>query len=180
MDITIISFSGRANGNCGSVSRRIAEEFKNDSVKYLSFSSVSITPCGRCNMECFIASDNCPYITDDEFRLMDTICSSDLVFYILPNYSGQPCANFFIFNERQLSYLFGHEDRESAYSNVKKKFIVINGDESGNFAHAFNYHSTGKPQILYLSTHTYGKSSRGGDLMTSPEAVSELLKFICE
>jgi len=50
MKITIISFSGRANGNCQKIAYKVSEEFSNENVAFYDFSSFYIHPCGACGV----------------------------------------------------------------------------------------------------------------------------------
>lgn len=65
---------------------------------------------------------------------------SDVVFYVVPNYSDFPCSNFFIFNERGQCYFRGTEKRMEKYLSVKKKFIVVSNTGEDNFIRAFRDH----------------------------------------
>ena len=58
---------------------------------------------------------------------------------------------------------------------------VLSGAVSGrdNFTAAFRYHTgDAPPDTLFLSARSFGKVSISGDLMDSPEARAEVLRFI--
>ncbi len=112
--------------------------------------------------------------------MLDTVCRSDRAVFVVPNYCDFPCANFFIYNERSQCYFQGHPERLEAYLNVPKRFIVVSGSESGNFAEAFQQHTGLEPEILFLSAKKYGKQSIGKNLLTSGQAVADLTKFLGE
>ena len=98
MKTVIISFSSRVGGNCSQIGKLIAS-LAQDPVLF-DFSGFDLHPCGRCAAECFTAREKCPYFEDKEYEMLDAVIHSDLVYFVLPNYSDYPCANFFIFNER--------------------------------------------------------------------------------
>ena len=100
MKITIVNFSGRENGNCKQIAEVIGNEFKEQEVYIIDFNQVNLFQCSNCNYECFNNKNDCPYIVDDCNEIYEQILNSDLLFYVIPNYCGYPCSNFFMFNER--------------------------------------------------------------------------------
>ena len=103
--ICVISFSGRSGGNCASIAREIENFWLGKGVvSVFDFSTFEIAPCGRCSCECFKKRESCPYFSDSEFDICDTITNSGLTYFVVPNYCDYPCANFFIFNERSQCY----------------------------------------------------------------------------
>ena len=109
---------------------------------------------------------------------MDSICSCDQVYFIVPNYCDHPCANFYLFNERSLCYFQNSQDRLGQYLSVPKKFVVVSGTQAESFRTAFVQHTDSEPQILYLSAKNYGKRSIDGDIMDSSAARSVLGDFL--
>ena len=109
---------------------------------------------------------------------MDAICSADLVYYIVPNYCGYPCANYFVFNERSVGYFNMDRALMQKYMAVTKRFVVISNTEGPNFANALKQQVAGEPEILYLKTSKYSKRSTAGDLTESEEAQADLLEFL--
>ena len=176
MSICVISFSSRKDGNCARISDWICSQFP-DAIRY-SFSDFMIHPCGNCNYECFGRGELCPWIHDKEYELLETISKSTLTYFILPNYCDYPCANFFIFNERSLCYFQNDGDLLDVYERVPKKAVVVSNTNEENFKIALGYHSSNKPQVLFLSAKAYGKASIAGDLLTSDRAVSVLKAFV--
>lgn len=150
MKITIISFSGRADGNCSKVSSMIKEHYKNQA-KIYKFSDFSINSCGNsCNNEC-ISNKICPHKNDMEEKLIKEISESDVSYFVVPNYSDYPCSNFFIFNERFLSCTWNNEKLLEKYTKSTKKFIVISSSSSENFEKVFSYHCENKAEIKFIS-----------------------------
>ncbi len=45
------------------------------------------------------------------------------------------------------------------YLRVPKKFVVISGSESKNFAEVFKQHTDQEPEILFMSAKKYEKRS---------------------
>lgn len=170
----ILSFSGRKNGNCEQIARRI--QSLTGGTAYC-FSGMKIHPCSGCNYECFSCGADCPH-TDDVKTLYEAVLHSDRAIYILPNYCDFPNALFFAFNERSLCVFSKREDLLEAYGKIPKQFIVVSGDEPDSFRTALSQHCEGEPEILFLSAKTYGKKSINGDLMTSSEAAAAIDAFI--
>lgn len=178
MKACIISFSGRKDGNCGSIAKELGKLYKNDAKTY-DFSALSITPCTGCGYECFGRGENCPYFDDPIFEIYDNVTNSDLTYFIVPNYCDYPCSLFFAFNERSQCYFQKQEARLLKYLAVKKKFIVVSNTNRDNFTAAFRYHieEDAEPDILFLSAKSFGRLSINGDLMENSEAAEEVKKF---
>ena len=113
MNVLVISFSGRSGGNCDSISDYIAQRNEPECTIF-KFSEQKIHPCGGCRYECF-GKEPCPYLADPEYELLESICQSDLTYFVIPNYCDYPCANYFIFKER--SQCFFREGRSAWMSS---------------------------------------------------------------
>lgn len=172
----IISFSGRKSGNSAQIAR-FCQEMVPDSTVY-RFSDFELHPCGGCQGECFDSRQRCPYASDMEETLVETVCHSKRAIFIVPNHCNYPCANFFSFNERSQCAFQGEPERLEAYLNVPKQFIVISNTVQTGFDEFFVQHTNEVPDILYLSPKAFGKSSVAGDLMTSSEARTTLAAFL--
>ena len=170
MKISIISFSSRPNGNCAEIGAYLKELHGEDAQLY-RFADFEIAGCGRCDHECF-AGKECPHIKDMEFALQDAVANSDLCYFIVPNYCGYPCSNFFIFNERCVCYTWGRQDRSDAYKNAPKKFIAVSNSGDDNFRKLFGYHCAGEADILFLGSRKYGSP-----IMASDEAKEAVKAF---
>lgn len=179
MKICIISFSGRKDGNCGSIAKELEKLYKKDDVKTYDFSAVTFTPCKDCCYECFGSEENCPYYNDPIFEIYDTVTKSDLTYFIVPNYCDYPCSLFFAFNERSECFFQKHDDRLNKYLAVKKKFIAVSNTNRDNFITAFQYHieESSKPDILFLEARRFHKISIFGDLMKSEDAREAVRQF---
>lgn len=177
--VLIVSFSGRKGGNCEQISEFIQESLGADA-EVFRFSENTIQPCSDCQYQCFDDNRMCPHVDDAEFGLLRSICLSDLVYFVVPNYCDYPCANFFIFNERSQVFFQGYQERLMEYEAIPKKFIVISNSDSPNFAAAFDYHCENQPVILNLSAKKYGKLSISGDILTSEQAKQDILDFIVD
>lgn len=173
--VCIVSFSGRKNGNCGSIAGELCGLYGNEAKVY-DFSSLKITPCTGCGYECFEAGKKCPYFKDSVFEIYDSITESELTYFIVPNYCDYPCSLFFAFNERSQCYFQKRQDLLEKYLSVPKKFIVVSNTGQENFTAAFRYqiNEDKEPHILFLSAKRFGKISIRGDLVQS-EQVKELL-----
>lgn len=180
MTACVISFSGRRDGNCSAIARVLLEALSSrGQVQYYDFSSLRVTPCGLCEYQCFQNRERCPYFDDPEFALCSAVARSGMSYFIVPNYCDYPCSNFFIFNERSQCCFQGHPELLDQYESAPKKFITISNTGRDNFTAAFQYHTgDAPPDVLFLSARSFGKASIRGDLMDSPEAWAEVLRFI--
>ena len=176
MSTCIISFSSRTGGNCAGIGKLISSLV--ESPMLYDFSEFEIHPCGNCRYECFALGENCPYIQDMEYTLLDAVTNSDLTYFIMPNYSDYPCANFFIFNERSQCYFQGRADLLNVYESVFKRVIVVSNTNEENFRKAISYHSKAEPEILFFSARKYGKSSIKDDLLTSEKSTCRYYSFV--
>lgn len=175
-DITIISFSGRPDGNCAGVSAFILNYYKRTNIR--SFVIQNMEQCGTCHYECLKLSETCPKLSAGYEELMDTIRRSKLVYFIVPNYCGFPCSSYFTFNERSVGYFNMDRQIMDQYMSVKKRFVIISNTESAEFESAMQQQTAEVPDILYLKTSKYGKQSITGDLMDSEAAKTDLLSFL--
>ena len=178
MSVCIVSFSSRKNGNCSQIGEFI-KSLLPDATLY-DFSNLSINACGNCGYQCFNGGNNCPFFTDKECEILDTITNSTVTYFIVPNYCDFPCSNFFIFNEIILCYFHNNEKLLTAYLQTPKKFVVVSNGSVENFRTAFSYHTNDEPKILRLSAKEYGKNSADSDIMTSQQAAADLQKFVVE
>ena len=171
MKISIISFSGRANGNCSQIADYLNELHQGEATIY-RFSDFSISACGNCNHEC-MAGNSCPHIDDMEVTLQEATANSDMTYFIVPNYCGYPCSNFFVFNERCVCWTWGRQDRVDAYNNAQKKAIIVSNSGADNFKKLLGYHGMKEDDMLFLGSRTYGSP-----LMASEEAKAVIRAFI--
>ena len=172
--VTILSFSSRTGGNCANIGKYISNYHKN--CRLIMIDSESVRACGSCDYECLKPGLRCPQLSDPYLEIMDALCRSDLVYFIVPNYCGYPCANYFAFNERTVGYFNMDREKMARYMNVPKRFIVISNTEG--FEAAMGQQTNEAPQILYLKSRKYGKSSIAGDLLESDAAKADLDEFL--
>ena len=176
MNIIVISFSGRSDGNCDRICDYIAQSYASQCTVF-RFSEQQIHPCGGCRYECF-GTEPCPYREDPEYELLESICQSDLTYFVIPNYRDYPCANYFIFNERSQCFFQGKPERLDTFLRVRKKFIVVSNTNQENFRQILSQNVDGEPEILFLSAKKFGRKSVCGDLMASAAAVAEIDQFV--
>lgn len=112
----IISFSGRAEGNCDQIGRFIAKH--EDKIVY--FRKLNVHACSNCEYECFTSA--CRYRSDDIYQLYDEMAAYDKIFLIVPMYCGNPASLYFKFNERCQDYFMQNE--ESYESFLSKLYII--------------------------------------------------------
>ena len=182
MNVCIVNFSGRKNGNCHDIAKLVEQLLVNDhKVKILEMYDLSITPCGKCEYECFYENKSCPYNEDDIDQIYTSIHTSDEAYYIIPNYSDYPNAYFFIFNERsQRIFTNRPPDYYEQYLQVKRKFIVVSSTEEDNFKHILKDQipETTEPDILFLATKTLNLSAIRDKLIESEQARQMIAEFI--
>jgi hypothetical protein len=61
---------------------------------------------------------------------------------------------------------------------IPKRSIVISNTNKDNFVQALAYQSDQEPEILFMSSKEYGKTSISGDLLTSKKALEDIKQFI--
>ena len=176
--VIIIQFSSRNGGNCADIGEFLRQYHSKMEVSTYIISNSNLLPCSNCNYECLNNTATCPNRTEYHDAVMNGICSGDLVYYIIPNYCGFPCANFFAFNERKVGFFNGDRALMQKYMSVKKKFIVVSNTENDIFMNAIKQQVYAEPEILYLKTNKYGKNSIAGDLLESTEAKNDLEAFL--
>lgn len=175
--ITILSFSNRDNGNCSAISDYIAD-FLGDSEAAVKQMSGRFSPCSDCNYECLRLGVSCPSISAEQRAMMDSVLESDVVYYIIPNFCGFPCANYLSFNERCVSYFNMDRELMGRYMRVRKRFIVVSNTENDNFVMALRQQTATDPEILYMKTSKYKKQSIAGDILESVDAQADLEQFL--
>ena len=169
--VTILSFSSRKKGNCAAVSTHLKNHYTQAEICI-----VQLLPCGNCDYECLTAVKSCPRLEPDQTQIMDAICRSDLVYFVVPNYCGYPCANYFAFNERSVGYFGMDRAKMERYMNVRKRFIIISNTEG--FEDAMQQQTYEAPDILYLKSRKYGSRSIDGNMLESEAARADLDAFL--
>lgn len=177
-NVIILMFSGRQNGNCAAIGNFIEQFYMRTNVHSFIIDGQNYPACGGCNYECLKQDQICPLLNDDQRKIMNTIIESDLVYFIVPNYCGYPCANYFAFNERSVGYFNMDPLRMDRYMSVTKRFIIVSNSED-HFAEAMQQQTNEIPDILYFRSSKYGKQSIAGDIMDSDEAKADLEAFLC-
>ena len=176
-NITILNFSGRNSGNCAKIADHIEVHCTSTFVRKYTIDQ-QISPCNGCDYECLRPGVKCPNTSEYQELIMQAILHSDLVYMILPNYCGFPCANFLAFNERSVGFFNLDRALMQRYMSVKKRFIIVSNTENEVFQKAMEQQTKDAPEVLYLKTAKYGKHSITGDLMDSAEAVADLDGFL--
>ena len=72
----------------------------------------------------------------------------------------------------------GRPELLDPYEKVLKREVVVSNTNEENFRQAMAYHAYEKADILFLPAKQYGKESIKGDLLTSREAVSDIMAFV--
>jgi len=176
--IALIRFSSRNSGNCKAITEKINDYYQSEMVLEFTVDAGNIVPCSNCDYECLTPGKLCPLLTDDQKKIMDSICGADLAYFIVPNYCGYPCANYFAFNERSVGYFSGDRELMQKYRSVTKRFIIVSNTEGESFTNAMKQQIIGEPEMLYLKTGKYKKRSTAGDIMESDEAQADLRAFL--
>ena len=176
--ITIVSFSGRPNGNSMGVANVMKECLKDKEVQVVDFSEMSVEPCNHCSCDCFLPDGECP-VKDDVGGIYEKIMQSEEVYFIVANYCGYPNAKFFAFNERSSSFFKRSQELLEQYLAVPKKFVVISNSNMDKFKELMQYQVSegAEPQMLFLSSSEFNVSSFAGNLMEVPEAREKVAEF---
>ncbi|MBQ7026315.1 MAG: hypothetical protein IJN31_06885 [Peptococcaceae bacterium] len=109
---------------------------------------------------------------------MEAICECELVYYIIPNYCGVPCANYYAFNEQLVGWFNGDRVKMQRYKSVRKRFVFVSNTENDAFQQVAAQHSNEKNNVLYLASRKYGKQSIAGDLLDCDAAKADLELFL--
>ena len=176
--VVILNFSSRKNGNCAEITDYIEHYYNRTNVCSFVIDKNSMPACGECDYECLKPDMDCRVLNQQEKAVFDAVCESDLVYLVIPNYCGYPCANYFAFNERSVGYFNMDESLMEKYMSVPKRFIIVSNSEGDNFKEAMRQQTSGTPDILYLKSRKYHKSSIAGDLLTSNAAKADLQAFL--
>lgn len=178
--IVILDFSPRNNGNCAKIGEYIENHYNRTNVRSYKMNTENILPCHDCNYECLRRGAVCPSITEYQIEVMDRICSSDMVYMVIPNFCGYPNANYFAFNERSVGYFNCDQSKMNLYMSVRKRFIIVSNTESDTFRDAMKQQTLSEPEVLYLKSSKYGKRSIDGDILESADAKKDLEAFLAE
>jgi len=153
MDL-LLSFSGRANGNCDQIAAYLAAPGD----RVIHFRDLDVHPCQGCSYECFHGP--CKYPSDDIYSLYDGIRSYDRVLLTVPMYCGSPSSLYFIFHERCQDY-FMHND---AYEEIIRRLYIIgvygSADSSPDFIPCLETWFDGSPylgHVLGIERHPLGQ-----------------------
>lgn len=177
-NIVLIQFSSREKGNCSAIAEQMKAYYKSDTVSSYVIDANTVQPCNNCVYECLTPGKQCPNLTPAFKKVMDSVCNADLAYYIVPNYCGYPCSNYFAFNERSVGYFNMDRELLNKYMTVPKRFIIVSNSEGVNFINAMQQQVNTEPEILYLKTSKYAKRSTAGNLMESEAAKADLEAFL--
>ena len=168
----IISFSGRAKGNCDLISEYIS----NPEDEIIYFRDRNIHGCSNCEYECF--QGKCKYRDDDIYGIYDRMADYDKVILVVPMYCGNPSSLYFIFNERCQDYFMHNGEK---YEDIVSGLYIIGvyGDKenSPDFIPCFEKWfdcSKGENRVLGIERHKY--QQKVGDSVLDIEEVRERLK----
>ena len=175
-NVVILNFSGRNNGNCEDISMFIETFYVNSNTCSYKVGEY-YSPFGNCDYECLRQGPGCPNLTEKQIKIMEDVLASDITYFIVPNYCGFPCANYFAFNERSVGFFHLDRAQMTNYIEVKKKFILVSNTEGDQFHKAMEQQSN-SPDTLYLKSSTYQKKSISGDILTSKSAQATLKSFL--
>ena len=171
----IISFSGRAKGNCDS----IAEFISNQGDQIIYFRDKNIHACSRCEYECL--AGECKYRGDDLYGIYDSMLRFDKVILIVPMYCGNPSSLYFTFNERCQDYFIHNEDK---YDDIISRLYIIGvygkQESTPNFITCFEKWfecSEYENHVLGIERHKYNQKMQDSILDVEDVRMS-LRKFL--
>lgn len=182
--ISIVSFSSHENGNCERIATFIQKQIKAQ-VEVLRMSQLELHGCGRCLYECFDDTRTCPYVHDGVAKIYRQVAASDFCIMLIPNYSGTPCANYFIFKERSQCIWSIPMDKVSlweAYISTPKHFLVIANTCHEVFTSLLtNEIADGeKLHLTFISSHETKSKSTKGDLIENTYYQNLVLNMLKE
>ena len=177
-NIVLIRFSSRDAGNCAAISKHIQKVYANHNISVFTLDVNAVQACSNCNYECLMPGQTCPNLSIQQRAAMDAICEADLAYYIIPNFCGNPCANYFVYNEKCAGYYNGDRALMQKYLITPKRFVIVSNTESITFENAVRQQIKGEPEILYMKTSKYGKRSTAGDMLESENAKADLDAFL--
>ena len=175
-NVVILNFSGRNVGNCSEISKFIEEHHTNANIFSHNIGECW-NPCGGCDYECLKPGLECPVLTEQQRKIMDSAMQADMLYYIVPNYCGFPSANFYAFNERSVGYFNMDRAKLGQFMSVRKKFIIVSNTENPAFTQAMQQQAK-EPDMLFMKTSAYQKKSIAGDILTSEKAREDLKTFL--
>ena len=168
----IISFSGRAKGNCDS----IAEFISNQGDQIIYFRDKNIHACSKCEYECF--AGECKYREDDLYGIYDSMHKFDKVILIVPMYCGNPSSLYFAFNERCQDYFMHNEDK---YDDIISRLYIIGvygkQESTTDFIPCFEkwFECSGyENRVLGIERHKYNQKM--GDSVLEVDEVKTMLR----
>ncbi|MBP3636928.1 MAG: NAD(P)H-dependent oxidoreductase [Clostridia bacterium] len=180
MNIAVLHFSARNDGNCAAIAQELTKLHTGHHVEIHPVCEAALSPCRNCAYECFHNAASCPYAQDDVPALYTAILHSDLTYFVLPNYADSPPALYFAFNERSNCFFQGNEELLNAYLAVPKRFIIVSNQPSPIFDALPQYHIAEgiTPKLLYLPPRQYCQNSLDGTMMEATEACACLQRFV--
>ncbi len=174
MKVSLVSFSGRENGNCDKIVDYIKGMLKDVEISIFKFSNrLNIHPCGNCDYRCLVDYGKCVY-DDDIQKCYQMVHESDFSYWLIPNYSGVPCANYFIFRERSQSTW-----SKFPISSVKKHFIVISNTDKTMFQELLKNEVNDETlNIDFFGSNMIERKSINGDLIDDEMIQSMINKLL--
>lgn len=118
--ISIVSFSGRDNGNCRAIADFIATRNRQGRVNYICAKDLNIHPCSDCDYQCMAGA--CVY-SDDEETFLQKARRAKKIIWLVPMYCGYPSSLYFKINERSQRFWMNHDD--DYYMSFLNKLYVI-------------------------------------------------------
>ena len=175
--VTILNFSDRINGNCAAVAEAIEHLYNRENVMIVRVSD-HFKPCSGCDYECLRNGSRCPAVDREMDAIMEAICTCDITYYVIPNFCGVPCANYYAFNERSVGWFDGSKVKMDRYLSANKRFVFITNSMPDAFQDVIKHQCTGAAEVLQLASRKYSKRSSDGDILDSEIAVDELTQFV--
>jgi multimeric flavodoxin WrbA len=156
-NIVIVNFSNRNDGNCSFIAHYL-NDILNDSSVY-EFGKMNVSNCGNCNYEC-LNGKSC-IINDDLSELIKMLLESKEIIFVVPNYCGYPCSNYFVYNERICGKLASDRELFTFYLNIPKRFVVVSNGDITQFNQPFLYqiNRNEKLNFIQIKSRDYSFSS---------------------
>lgn len=81
------------NGSCSKIVDFISNYYIRTNVSGFKINQETFAPCGGCDYQCLKQNTICPQLKEHQITIMDTVCRSDLVNFVVP----KRCARYILY-----------------------------------------------------------------------------------
>lgn len=180
MKVIALVFSARQRGNCYDLAEIMLNHLKTKgaATEILNAYDYKITPCSKCNYECFKAPQNCP-IQDDVPKIWERIKKSNGVIFAVPTYYGMPSALFKATIEREQGILDWVDpefrDLDGMWKGKAVALVIVsNGGGESVRSMILTYFPTNTKIVSEIFSYVkHGTAGYKGDLAKDKQVISQ-------